>query len=70
MGYFLVMLLILELIVYLTLKLIVSWRPVRSHSMKPYLVQLLSFSVQVRMSLVKAFWWRRSRKMPIGVISS
>ena len=33
-------------------------------------MQLLSLSVQVRMSLVKASLWRRSRKMPIGVIPS
>jgi hypothetical protein len=35
----LVMVLILELIVYLTLRLTMSWRPARSHSMKQCLVQ-------------------------------
>ena len=62
------MLLILELIAYLIWRLTTSWRPARSHLMKPCLVQTLFSSVHESRSLEKASLWRRSKKMPIGVI--
>jgi hypothetical protein len=64
-GIFLGLLLSLTHIVFLTLRLTESWRPMRSHSMKPCLVPLLSLIVQVIRRLVRAYLWR-SRKSWLG----